>query len=73
MIGDRDRQLLEAIDDVGPVTPHALAYHSIVDRFEGDDDLAVSLQELADVGHLRTRTVVDVAGEPVTEYETAAE
>lgn len=64
-----DHRILEAIAHIGPMTPHALAFHPIERRFATFDELDERLGELVEAGHLWPRTVVDVFGAPVTEYE----
>lgn len=67
---DRDRRLLEAIDHIGPVSLYALTYHEAADAFDTDADLERRVEELAADGYLRRRTLPDVTGDPVAEYET---
>lgn len=68
---DRDRRLLDAIEDVGPVTPHVLAFHPIERQFDTYDELHERLEALAAAGYLARRTVRDVTGDSVTEYDTS--
>ena len=69
MLDERDRRLIEAIENVGPVTSHVLASHSVGGQFESRDELVERLDALAEAGDLRRRTVVDVTGAEVTEYD----
>lgn len=69
MLDDRDRRLLAAIDHVGPVSVYALAYHTAADAFDTHDELAARVGALSAEGYLRGRTLTDVTGDPLTEYE----
>lgn len=70
-IDNRDRKMLEAIDHIGPVTPHVLAFHPIEREFDTYDEIDGRLETLAAADYLACRTVKDVSGDSVTEYDTA--
>lgn len=70
MLLQHSRELLEAIDHIGPVSVYALSYHVTADAFETRGELNQRLEALADEGYLRRRSLPDVTGESIIEYDT---
>lgn len=70
-LDDRDRELLDAVDRIGPTTSHVLAVHPIERQFDTHDELDGRLEALAAADYLARRTVKDVSGDSVAEYDTS--
>lgn len=71
MLDDRDTRILEAFDRLGPDVPHVLLHHPSTDGFASFDEVEGRIEVLESSGYLEKRSVEDVTGDELPEYDTA--